>query len=109
MAAVCRSSNSCWRSSAASYGEEQPAFTPETPHPFELRQPSLEPPVVLRRRKQIRGPISRHSARIAPHVLDVVLFEPALDYGERMPMLFRMLILIAQPRLASRRFAAARP
>jgi hypothetical protein len=79
----------------------------ERPHPSELRQPSLDGPVVVCRCKHIVRVIAEDSARIAPHVLDVVLGEPPLYLGERVAVLFRMLILIAKPRLAASRLAAA--
>src|SRR5881394_1261529 len=105
-AADCRSNSSSSRSSAAAYGEKEPAFTAECPHPAKLRHPSLERPVVVRRRKEIVGFVAEHGARVAPHEFDVVLGEPLLHLRQRVAMFLRMLILVAQPRVLARRLAA---
>ena len=83
------------------------AFVPERAHPAKLRQPAFQPPVVGRRRKQILGLVVQHGARIRAQKLDAVLSEPALHFGERVPVLFGMLILIAQPGFAPLGFVAA--
>src|SRR5438045_3329147 len=89
--------------------EEQSALASERSHPAQLRQPALDQPVVRRAREEILRPalsgveglVFQHRAWIGPQVLDALVGEPALHFGERVPVLFGMLILIAQPRLAA--------
>src|ERR1017187_103990 len=82
--------------------KEQSALLAESANPAKLREQRLGPPVVGGRCEQLFRLITDERARVRPHILDVVLIEPALHLGNRMTMLLRMLILIAQPRLASR-------
>jgi hypothetical protein len=94
---------------ATADGKEQSSLVAERVHPSELRQPPFGPPVVRRRLEQFPFVVGEHRARIRAQVLDAVVGEPALDFAERVPVLLRMLILIAQPRLAPGRFALAIP
>jgi len=79
----------------------------ERAHPSKLREPGFGSPVVRRKREQIVRLILEHGARIAPEILDAVLAEPVLHFGNRVTVLFRMPVLIAQPGLAPRRFVRA--
>ena len=83
--------------------EEQPALAPERAHPPDLREPAFEPPVVGGGREQILGRVVEDRARIRAQILDAVLREPALHFGDGVAMLLGMPVLIAQPRLAARR------
>ena len=64
----------------------------ERTHPAQLRQPALQPPVVDRAREQLPRFIAEHRARVRPQVLDVVLGKPALDFGQRVAVLFGVLL-----------------
>src|SRR5437660_12600190 len=86
----------------AADGKEQSAFVAERRHPPELREPPFETPVVFGGGEQIARFLAEQRARIRAYVLDAVVGEPALDLGEGVPMLFGVLVLIAQPRLAPR-------
>src|SRR5439155_8528170 len=86
---------------------EQSTLVSERAHPTDLREPSFDAPVVLRLREQLVGFGGEHRARVCAHVLDVVLREPALYLRERVAMFLRMPVLIADPRLAPRRFVVA--
>src|SRR5687767_2474919 len=77
---------------------------PELANPTELRQPALEPPVVAGQCEKIVRVLADERAGVRANEVYVVFGKPALDFSERMAVFFRMLILIAQPRLASRRF-----
>src|SRR5882757_3346845 len=77
--------------------EKQAAFPAKTPYPSELREPGFEHPVVLGGHEQILGFVAEHDARIASNEVDVVFREPPLDFAQRVPMLLRMLVLVAQP------------
>ena len=79
---------------------------PERAHPPELREPTLQPPVVLRPREEVAFLAllaAEQRAGIGPHLLDAVLSKPALNLGQRVSMFFRMIVLIATPRLPSLR------
>ena len=69
----------------------------ERTNPAELRQPSLGPPVVGGPSEQIVNLFAENRARVGSQVLDAVLGEPLLDFGERVDVLFGMLVLIASP------------
>src|SRR6266849_10241454 len=82
---------------------EHAALVRERVNPTELREPGLEPPVVDGRREELRRFVGDQRTRVRADVLDAVLAEPALHLAERMAVLLGMLILVAQPRSASRR------
>ena len=78
----------------------------ERAHPAQLRQPAFRAPVVGGVREQLAWFIAQDCARIGPQIFDAILGKPALDLGERVAVLFGMLILIAEPRLPPRRLGA---
>ena len=87
--------------------EEQSALVPERANPAQLSQPALGPPVVGRAREQLARLIPEHGARARPQVLNAILRKPVLHLRERVAVLFRMLILIAEPRRPPSRLAVA--
>ena len=86
--------------------KNNPPSCPSVAYPSHLRQPSLGAPVVRRVREQLPWLVGEQRAWIGPQVLDAILGKPPLHLGERVAMLFGMLILIAQPRLAPRRLVS---
>src|SRR5947207_15576268 len=88
---------------SATDGYEEAAFLPECANPAKLRQPTLGSPVVGGKLEKLLRIFPDERARIRSDVLDAVLGKPALNLRERVTMLFGMLILIAEPRLAPRR------
>src|SRR5436309_12809195 len=88
-------------------GEEQTTFVTERAHPAELRQPRFRQPVVGGGSEQVFRLFTEDRARIGAQVFDAVLRKPALHFRDGMTMLFRVLILIAQPRVAPSRLAGA--
>src|ERR1051326_100966 len=86
---------------AKSNDKKQPALASERAHPGELRDQRFESPVIRRRREQIVRLIVENGAGIGAQERDVVLSKPALHFADGVRVLLGMLILIAQPRLAS--------
>src|SRR4051812_33921354 len=86
--------------------EEQPSLAAERPHPFDLRYPALEVPVVRRLREKLSAIIVEQRARVGPQVLDIVRGEPPFHVGDRVAMFLGMLILITQPGLPAGGFVA---
>ena len=76
---------------------------PEGADPAQLRQPAFGPPVVGRGCEQLLRFLAQYCARVCPEVLDPILGKPALHLGERVTVLFGMLILIAKPPLPALR------
>ena len=70
-------------------------------NPAKLRKPALEQPVVGGEPEQVGRVFADERAGICADKFNIVLDKPLLDLIERMAMLFRMLILIAEPRVAS--------
>src|SRR5260370_15467710 len=77
----------------------QAALLPERANPSDLREPSLGPPSVGGGREKILRALADERAGVCPNILDAVLVEPALHFGESMPVFFRMLILVTKPSL----------
>ncbi len=78
---------------------EQAALLPERANPSDLREPSLGPPSVGGGREKILRALADERAGVGPNILDAVLVEPALHFGESMPVFLRMLILVPKPSL----------
>src|SRR5215467_7083521 len=87
----------------AADGEEQAAFAAERAYPTQLCDRTLHPPVVDGGIKQVVWLVLKNGAGIGAQVLDVVLREPPLDFRDRVGVFHRMLILIPQPGVTSRR------
>src|SRR4029434_11161184 len=75
--------------------------------PPNLGEPAFEPPVVLGGCKEFAWLRAKHGARIRTEILHAVLGEPALDLRQRVPVLLRLAILIAEPGLPPVRLLAA--
>ena len=73
----------------------------ECANPAELRKPALEQPVVSGEREEVCRVFANQGAGICADKFDIVMGKPLLNLTKRMAMLFRMLILIAEPRFAS--------
>ena len=86
------------------YIYEEATLVSELANPTELRQPALESPVVGGEREEVIRIFANKRAGICADKFNIVLHKPLLNFTERMAMLFRMLILIAEPRLMSGRF-----
>src|SRR5713101_6646113 len=84
---------------------KQATLLPERANPSDLREPSLGPPSVGGGREKILRALADERAGICPNILDAVLVEPALHFGESMPVFLRMLILVTKPSLMPRRLA----
>jgi hypothetical protein len=89
--------------------KEQSALAPERAHPRDLGEPALEAPVVCGAREQILGRVVEDGARIRAQILDAMLREPALHFGDGVDVLLGMPVLISQPRLAALRIVRAIP
>jgi hypothetical protein len=76
---------------------------PERANPAKLRQPTLGSPVVGGKLEKLLRILPDERAGVRSDVLDTVLGKPTLNFRERVTMLFGMLILVAEPRLAPRR------
>ena len=74
---------------------------PELVNPTELREPALKAPVVGGGREEVGRVFADERAGICADKFNIVLDKPLLNLIERMAMLFRMEILIAEPRFAS--------
>src|SRR6266566_5205174 len=98
------SSDRLWRAAALPHRDEQAAFVAEGFHPGKLREPLFRRPRVSALREELVGVDRKQRRWIGPDVLDVVRREPSLHFAESVPVLGRMLILIAQPGLAPRGF-----
>src|SRR5215510_6619934 len=70
--------------------KEQSPLAPQRAHPPDLCEPALERPIVGGAREQILGDVVEDRAGIGSEVLDAMVREPALDFGDRVTMLLRM-------------------
>ncbi len=87
--------------SAATDRNEEASLVPENPHPSDLREPSLNAPVICSACEQLLRFLTQHSTRVSTHVFHVICGKPALDFSQGMTVLFGMLILVSQPCRAS--------
>src|SRR5205814_9935018 len=86
------------------YIYEEATLESELATPTELRQPALESPVVGGEREEVIRIFANKRAGICADKFNIVLHKPPLNFSERMAVFLGMLILIAEPRLVSRRF-----
>jgi hypothetical protein len=98
---------SCSYLTALANGDKQTTLLPELGNPAQLGQPGLRQPVVGGILEEIARLLANQRAGICPHVIDSIFLEPFLNFSESMAVLLRMLILVAQPRLPSRRLIPA--
>src|ERR1043166_4643891 len=83
--------------SAATDRHEKASLVPESPHPSDLCQQSLNAPVICSACEQFLRFLTQHCTRVSTHVFHIICGKPALDFSQGMTMLFRMLILVSQP------------
>ncbi len=76
---------------------------PQRANPAQLCQPTFGMPAVGSHREKLLRVLADQRARVSSDVLNAVFAKPALDLRDRVAVFFRMLILIAQPRLPPRR------
>jgi len=91
--------------SAPTDRNEKASLVPESPHPSDLREPSLNAPVICSACEQLLRFLTQHCTRVSTHVFHVICGKPALDFSQGMTMLFGMPILVSQPCLAPGRLA----
>jgi hypothetical protein len=83
--------------------DEQTTLSAQRPGPADLRQPGFDAPVIDGRREEIVRLVAEHGAGIRAEIVHVILTEPPLRLGESVRVFFGVRVLIAQPRLPSRR------
>src|SRR3954470_11474289 len=87
-------------------GDEEPAFVSETADPGELGYRPLDRPVVFLLEQRVGLSVEERAGKGAQPG-EAVLAQPAAHFAQRVPMLLHVTVLVAQPRLAARRLAAA--
>jgi len=73
---------------AATDRNEKASLVPKSPNPSDLRQPSLNAPVICSACEQLLRFPTQHCTRVSTHVFHVICGKPALDLSQGMTMLF---------------------
>src|SRR5437588_351297 len=89
----------CTSAGFRSYSREQATFPSQGPHPADLRQCSLQGPVVFLPKELVRFSAEQR-ARICAHPSKPSVPEPTAHLADGVPVLFDVLVLIAHPGLA---------